>query len=90
MVFVPKKTYSAAVAMMKDKFEKGVAAIPLRGYISLLGLHINEELRFDKHMNKVGRIASLNVKSVIRFKATCSTPRDSCSSTIHSCTLFNS
>ena len=72
--FAPDKTQAmvisrspAAATAMRDKITMHIEAIPLQDHISILGVEIDEELRFQKHIRKVCQMASLKVSALRRM-----------------------
>ena len=57
----------AAKAAMRDKLSINNEAIPLQDHISILGIDVDECLRFDKHINKICQQASLKVSALRRI-----------------------
>ena len=72
--FAPEKTQSAiisrspaATAAMEGQLKMGDATIPLQNHVSILGVDFDEGLRFDRHINRVCRVASLKVTALRRM-----------------------
>ena len=75
--FAPEKTQAmvisrspAAKATMRDKITMNGEALPILDHISILGVDIDEELRFDKHITKICHMASLKVTALRRMANT--------------------
>jgi len=56
----------AASDVMKDKIVMNNTALPLEDFISILGVDIDNELRFNRHVRRICKTASLKVTALRR------------------------
>ncbi|XP_027226609.1 uncharacterized protein [Penaeus vannamei] len=57
----------AASDAIKDKIIMNNAALPLEDFISIFGVDIDNELRFNRHVSRICKTVSLNVTALRRI-----------------------